>query len=72
MTRHSPSSSIRRLLLYISLLASPLIATGCQTTVGNYFANRARDFGDCFRLQVGAGKGFGVSVKAAGILHLGL
>ena len=48
------------------------MCTGCQTTVGNYLANRARDFGECFRLQVGAGKGVGAAVRAGGLVHAGL
>ena len=57
-------------LALISTLA--LGATGCQTTVGNYFANRARDLGEIVRLQVGVGPGLGVSVRAGGYLDLGL
>jgi hypothetical protein len=39
------------------LLLLPLLATGCQTTVGNYFANRGRDLGECFLVQAGVGLG---------------
>jgi hypothetical protein len=52
------------------LLLLPLLATGCQTTVGNYFANRGRDLGDCFLMQAGFGVGLGVDVKAAGVAHV--
>ncbi len=55
-----------------SLLLAAVLGTGCQTTIGNYFANRARDFGECFRLQVGAGKGVGGAVRAGGLVHAGL
>ncbi|MCZ6689908.1 MAG: hypothetical protein O7H41_09920 [Planctomycetota bacterium] len=54
------------------LVALALCGAGCQTTVGNYLANRGRDLGECFRLEVGGGFGLGVSVKAAGIVHLGM
>lgn len=40
------------------ILAIPLVVaacSGCQTTIGNNLSNRARDFGECFRLQAGAG-----------------
>ena len=55
----------------LTLIAIITMTTGCQTTVGNYFANRGRDFGDCFLLQAGIGLGIGVDVKAAGLLHAG-
>lgn len=45
------------------------LGTGCRTTVGNYFAKRARDLGDCFLAQAGLGVGLGVDVKAGGLLH---
>ncbi len=53
-------------------LALLALSAGCQTTIGNYFGNRARDFGECFRLQTGFGPGVGVSVSAAGLVHVGL
>ena len=53
-----------------ALLLAAVLLTGCQTTVGNYFGNRARDFGEMFRLQVGGGFGVGASVSAAGLLDL--
>jgi hypothetical protein len=54
------------------LLLLPLLATGCQTTVGNYLANRGRDLGECFRAQVGLGYGLGVCARAGGVVDLGL
>ena len=39
----------------VLLLLSGLLATGCQTTVGNYFANQGRDFGESFTVQAGLG-----------------
>ena len=62
-----PRNRILRIALLSALLAT---GAGCQTTVGNYFANRAHDFGDMFRLQVGVGLGLGVDVRAAGIVHV--
>ena len=53
------------------LTALVFFAAGCQTSVGNYFANRTRDFGECFRLQVGFGPGIGAHVQAAGVAHFG-
>lgn len=53
------------------LIAAGLSA-GCQTTVGNYLANRGRDLGECFRLQAGLGPGLGASVSAGGLAHAGL
>lgn len=55
--------------LLVPLLLAGCLATGCQTTVGNYLANRGRDLGECFLLQYGAGIGLGVDVKLAGALH---
>ena len=46
-------------------------AAGCETPAGKFLAQRAADFGDCFRLQAGVGAGFGASVRCAGNLDLG-
>jgi hypothetical protein len=54
------------------LLATGMLGGGCATTVGNYLANRARDFGECFRLEVGGGLGIGGGVRAAGVMAIGL
>ena len=67
MTTTPPSRCPSRLLL--PLLLAGFVTTGCQTTVGNYFANRGRDFGECFLVQAGFGFGLGVDVKAAGLVH---
>lgn len=40
--------------------------------VGNYFANRARDLGECFCVDVGGAVGVGAGVEAAGVAHVGL
>ncbi len=61
-----------RLILPCILVSLISLSTGCQTTVGNYFANRGRDFGDCFHLQVGFSPGLGVVAKAGGLAHVGL
>ena len=57
-----------RLLIPVFLIVA--LTTGCQTTVGNYLVNRARDLGECFLLQTGLGVGLGADVKAAGLLHV--
>lgn len=62
---------LRRALL-AGILLIAFLSTGCQTTVGNYFANRARDLGDCLALQAGIGFGLGVEAKAAGVAHLAI
>jgi len=49
-----------------------VLASGCGTAAGNYFANRGRDFGECFRLEVNGAMGVGASAEAAGLLHAGL
>ena len=58
--------------LLIPLFLAAFVTTGCQTTVGNYFANRGRDLGECFLLQTGIGLGLGAHVNAAGLLHAGV
>ncbi len=52
------------------ILAIVLGATGCRTTIGHYFANRARDLGECFTIQGGIGIGLGVDVRLAGLAHV--
>ena len=58
--------------LLIPLFLVVIVTTGCQTTVGNYFTNRGRDLGECFRLQVGGGPGLGVGARVGGLLDVGL
>ncbi|MCI0342602.1 MAG: hypothetical protein L0216_15920 [Planctomycetales bacterium] len=53
--------------LILSLAAAP----GCAE-LGNYFKNRARDFGEIFRLQVGLGVGLGASARLAGVADVGV
>ena len=60
-----------RFRLLVPLSLATILTSGCQATVGNYFANRARDFGECFRLQAGADLGIGATVNIAGHLHMG-
>lgn len=55
--------------LLLTLFSLPPLATGCQTTAGNYFANRARDFGECFMIRGGVSAGLGADVKVAGLVH---
>ena len=60
-------------LLLVSGVALGLAtAGGCHTPVGNYFANRARDLGECFRVEVGGGVGIGGGAELGGIAHLGI
>jgi len=54
------------------LLLAALFGGGCKTAVGNYFANRSRDLGECFSVELGVGFGAGAGASAAGIGHLGL
>ena len=56
--------------LLIPLLLAAGLCTGCQTAVGNYFANRGRDFTESFAFQAGLGVGLDVHVKATGLAHL--
>jgi hypothetical protein len=60
---------VRKLLPLLALIA--LCGSGCSTAVGYYFGNRAKDFGECFRLNAGLGVGLGVDAKVAGLLHVG-
>ncbi|MCZ6687975.1 MAG: hypothetical protein O7H41_00020 [Planctomycetota bacterium] len=66
--RHELSPSVMPGLV-LAILFAALATTGCQTTVGNYFANRGRDLSECFMVQAGLGFGLGVDVKAAGLVH---
>ena len=59
-----------RILQATAPLALLTLSAGCQTTIGSYFGNRARDFGECFALHAGFGAGLGVDVEAAGVLHV--
>ena len=59
-----------RLLIPLFLIVA--LTTGCQTTVGNYFGNRGRDLGECFRVQTGLGLGLGAGVLAGGLVNTGL
>lgn len=55
-----------------ALVLMAAAAPGCGTTVGRYFADRARDLGDCVRIEAGGTLGVGVVVEAAGLVHVGL
>ncbi|MCZ6691122.1 MAG: hypothetical protein O7H41_16160 [Planctomycetota bacterium] len=52
------------------LIAIITVATGCQTTVGNYLGNRGRDLGECFTIQAALGVGLAVEAKLAGVAHV--
>ena len=56
----------------LSLILIACAATGCRTAAGNYFSNRGRDFGECFRAQAGLGPGIGATIQAAGLLDVGV
>ena len=60
---------LTRTLQTAVLLALLPLSAGCQTSIDNYFGNRARDLGECFMLQAGLGIGIDVDVKAAGLVH---
>lgn len=40
--------------------------------MGNYFANRGRDLGECVRAEAGVGLGLGAGGRGAGIVDVGL
>ena len=44
-----------RPLQLLTLIAIITVATGCQTTVGNYLGIRGRDLGECILVQVEMG-----------------
>lgn len=54
------------------MLGIAMFSGGCNTAVGNYFANRGRDLSECLCVDVGGGLGLGVGVSASGLLHAGL
>ena len=60
-----------RLRMLAALGLASALGGGCNTAVGNYFANRARDFGECWRAQAGIAVGFGAGVKALGLVDTG-
>ena len=68
--RRGLSPTIKPGLILAVLFAG--LATGCQTTVGNYLANRGRDLGECFLLQTGLGFGIGADLKVGGLVHAGV
>jgi len=45
---------------------------GCSYSAGVYFADRGRDFAQCFRMEVRVGLGVGGGVRAAGIADVGV
>jgi hypothetical protein len=55
-----------------AVIVAGLSAGGCHTAAGNWFANRGRDLGDCFRAEVGVAPAGGIDVAAAGLVHVGL
>ena len=60
-----------RFRLLAALGLATALGGGCNTAVGNYFANRARDFGECWRAEAGLGIGLGAGVRALGVGPLG-
>ena len=59
-----------RWLLLCAVLALSA-ASGCRTAIGNYFANRGKDFGDVFAVQVTGAVGVGAMARAGGIAEAG-
>lgn len=55
-----------------ALMLAAAGSAGCQTAVGHYFAERARDLGDCFEARASLGLGIGVSARAFGVAEAGL
>ena len=56
-----------RLLIPLFLAA---LTTGCQTTVGNYFANRGNDLRDIAGVAISLGPGIDVSLRATVLLQV--
>ena len=68
--RRTRETSRNRILL-VPLLLTSMFGAGCLSTQ-KYLDERVTDFGDCFRLQTGLGPGIGMTVRAGGMLHVGL
>ena len=60
-----------RFLQAAVLLALLTLSAGCQTTIGNYFGNRARDFVEWLLLQIGIGVELGADEMSAALAHMG-
>ncbi len=60
----------RRTGLFLALTLAAGVVPGCGA-FGNYLANRARDLGECFRVEISMGMGAGASLYGAGLAHLG-
>jgi len=58
-------------LALVVLLAMMLGSTGCAS-VGTYFKDRALDFADCFKADVGYGYGLGAHVRLTELSSLGV
>ena len=54
-----------------TLLAPLTLSAGCQTTLGNYFGNRAGDVGECLLLQIESGVELGADEMSATLPHMG-
>ena len=63
---------MRAPLVAVALALAGAAGSGCQTAVGTYFANRARDLGECVRVEAGGALGLGVDVQAGGLLEFPL
>jgi hypothetical protein len=70
-TRRSGARVGPQLAGMVMLLASG-ITGGCGTAAGDYLWNRARDLGECFRVEAGCGVGVGGGVRVAGLATVGL
>lgn len=69
-----PSSSRRARIWSVALATAVAAGSGCAllAPVAAYGANRARDFGEIFRVQAGVGYSAGAQVRALGLLDVGL
>lgn len=54
------------------VLLAGLLGGGCHTTVGNWLGNRARDLGECVRVELRLGPGLGAGCRVGGVIDVGL
>jgi len=58
-------------LLFLLVLLGSLAGGGCATPIGQYFADRALDFGDCFIAEAGVGIGVDVHILCTDMISTG-
>ena len=56
--------------LVLAILLVALVSIGCQTTVGNYFANHGNDLRDIAGVAISLGPGIDVSARATAALQV--